>query len=169
MTKSGGLSSALVRRVPWLLLAKVLLSLAVVVYAATITITTTNYQAETGSSFSVSNNLVAVDKGFYLANTSAIANSTSCTSPVTFSSTPQIANNGITPGHLVYVVQVNSTGAGAGGMNYNVTFVLGSSTFGPLCIQTAVSPQNAQTITCKFDIASNSLPASPYTFKVTIQ
>lgn len=157
------------RKVSWLLLAKILFSVVVIVYAATIAVTTTSYQAEMGSNFTVTNQLIATDKGFYLATSAAGANGTLCTSPVTFGSTPQTANNGITSGDLVYTIRVNSTGAAQATHKFNVTFVLGSSTFGPLCIQTPASPQNNQIIDCKFDIATNTLPASPYTFRVIVQ
>jgi hypothetical protein len=157
------------RRVSWLLVAKILFSLVVIVYAATVAVTTTNYQAEMGANFTVANNLLATDKGFYLATSGSTSNSTSCSSPTTFGSTAQTANNGITSGHLVYVVRVNSTTNSPMSQKFNVTFFLGLSTFGPLCIQTPASPQNNQIIDCKFDIATNSLPVSPYSFKVTVQ
>ena len=157
------------RKISWLLLAKILFSLVVIVYAATIAVTTTSYQAETGSNFTVANQIVATDKGFYLATSASSANGTLCSSPITFSSTAQTANNGITSGHLVYIVRVNSTASAPMSQKFNVTFYLGSSTFGPLCIQTPASPQNNQIIDCKFDIATNTLPASPYTFRVIVQ
>ena len=169
MPSARGSFKAFGRRVSWLLFAKILFSLVAIVYAATVAVTTTNYQAEMGSNFTVANNLVATDKGFYLATSGSSSNFTSCSSPVTFGSTAQIANNGITSGHLVYVVRVNSTTNAPASQKFNVTFVLGSSTFGPLCIQTPSSPQNNQIVDCKFDIATNTLPASPYTFKVTVQ
>jgi hypothetical protein len=151
------------------LFVKIFLSLAVLVYAASISVTTSTYQAEIGSLVKVANNLLATDKGFYLAGSASSSNGTLCSSPITFGSTPQTANNGITSGHLVYVVRVNSTASAPVSQKFNVTFFLGSSTFGPLCIQTPASPQNGQTIDCKFDIATNNLPASPYSFKVTVQ
>jgi hypothetical protein len=169
MPSARGSFKAFGRRVSWLLFAKILFSLVIVVYAATIAITTTSYQAEMGSNFTVTNQLIATDKGFYLATSAAGANGTLCTSPITFGSTPQTANSGITSGDLVYTVRVNSTGSAQATHKFNVTFVLGTSSFGPLCIQTAASPQSTQVIDCKFDIATNTLPASPYTFKVTIQ
>jgi hypothetical protein len=152
----------------WLVLAKVVLSLAILVYAGSISVSTSSYQAEMGSSVTVANNLFATDKGFALANTGSAAAGTNCTSPITFSDTPGTANTPITVGHLVYDVQVNSTGSVAPNTKFNVTLVLASTTYGPLCIQTPGTPMNGQTIDCRFDVGT-TLPASPYTFKVTVQ
>jgi hypothetical protein len=169
MISTGNLFKRLGRRASWLIFAKVMISVVVLAYAATISVTTSNYQGEMGSVFTVTNTLVATDKGFYLAISTSSSNGTSCSSPVSFAATSSVANNGITSGHLVYTVRVNGTGSTPVNTKFNVTFVIGSSTFGPLCIQSQASSVNGETIDCKFDIGTNSLPASPYTFKVTIQ
>jgi hypothetical protein len=110
--------------------------------------------------------LVAIDKGFAVQLTSSAA--TSCSTPVTFSIVPGTANTAITGGHLVYDVQVNSTALNVANAKYNATLTIGSTVYGPVCIQDAASPVVGQTIDCKFDIPV-ALPASPYTFKVVIQ
>src|SRR5437660_7000185 len=91
----------------WIFAAKLLLSLVAIVFGASVSVTSSTYQAEIGSAVNVANGLVATDKGFSLA--SVASNSTSCSSPVTFGSSPGIADTNITSGHLVYDVQINST------------------------------------------------------------
>lgn len=150
----------------WIFAAKLLLSLVAIVFAASISVTSSTYQAEIGSAVNVTNNLVATDKGF-LVNAAGSA-ATSCSSPVTFGVSPGTANTAITGGHLVYDVQVNSTASATPSHNFTVTLVLASSTYGPVCIMTPASPANLQTIDCKFDVGT-SLPTSPYSFKVTVQ
>jgi len=151
----------------WVFAAKFLLSMVAIVFAASISVTSSTYQAEIGSAVSVANNLVATDKGFTLAGSGASAVGTSCSSPIIFSGSPGTANTNITGGHLIYDVQVNSTTNAPVNSKFNVTLVLASTTYGPLCIQTPASPANGQTIDCKFDVGT-TLPASPYTFKVTV-
>jgi len=153
----------------WIFAAKLLLSLVAIVFAASVSVTSSTYQAEIGSAVNVANGLLATDKGFSLA--SAASNSTSCSSPVTFGPSPGIADTNITAGHLVYDVQVNSTSSSSippAGTRFNVTLVISSTLYGPVCIQTPIPSVSAQTIDCKFDVGT-ALPASPYTFKVTIQ
>jgi len=159
--------SRLIGRGSWVFAAKLLLSLVAIVFAASISVTSSTYQAEIGSAVSVANNLVATDKGFTLAGSGASAAGTSCSSPIIFSGSPGTANTNITGGDLVYDVQVNSTTNAPVNSKFNVTLVLASTTYGPLCIQTPASPANGQTIDCKFDVGT-SLPPSPYTFKVTV-
>ncbi len=156
------------RRVSWLPLVKIVLSLGILVYAASISATTTTYQAELGSLVKVANNLLATDKGFTLAGAGSSATGTSCSSPIIFGGSPGTANTAITASHLVYDVQVNSTTNASPTTKFNVTLVLASTTYGPLCIQTPASPANGQTIDCKFDVGT-TLPSSPYSFKVTVQ
>jgi hypothetical protein len=156
-------------RASWVLSAKIIASLLVLVYAANITVTTTTYQSEFGSTLSTASGLIAVDKGFSVAlSTVASGTGTSCSSPVVFSNTPGIANTTITAGHFVYDVQVNATGIANPNIKYNVTLTLASSAYGPLCIQNASSPAIGQRIDCKFDVGT-ALPAIPYSFKVTVQ
>jgi hypothetical protein len=168
MDKVRRIWTSFAKRVSWILFVKVALSLAVIVYAASISVTTTTYQAEIGSAVKVANNLLATDKGFTLAGSGSSATGTSCSSPIIFGGSPGTANIAITASHLVYDVQVNSTTSAPVSTKFNVTLVLASTTYGPLCIQTPASPANGQTIDCKFDVGT-TLPASPYTFKVTVQ
>lgn len=156
------------RTIPAVMAVKVLIMLMVIVYAASITISTKNYNGEKGGQLNVTNGLLVTDKGFTSATSGSPGVGTSCSSPVTFSSTPKTANTTITTGHLVFDVQVNSTTSALANTDFNVTLVLASITYGPLCVQTPASPQNGQTIDCKFDVGT-SLPASPYSFKVTVQ
>lgn len=155
------------RRVSWILLFKVTVFLAVLVYATNISITNSNYQAEVGTLFKVANGFVAMDKGFAVASVPAVAVGNVCPNvPVPFAIIPGSANTTISAGHLVYAVQINDTSAPMGN-TYNVTLVLGSSTYGPLCIKTALSAAG-QIILCRFDVGT-VLPLSPYSFKVTVQ
>ncbi len=159
----------LVNKSGWVVAAKIFLALFTLVFAASITVNPTSYQAAVGSYLSVSNQLRATDKGFTLATSSSSDNGLSCSGPIVFSSTPGTANTNITAGHLVYNVQVNSTSSAMPSHNFNVTFVLGASSYGPLCVQTPASPVDGQTINCEFDIGTNSLPSAIYSFKVVVQ
>ena len=151
-----------------LVVIKLLLTLLIIVFAATINSTPKNFTAELGSAATVPSGLLMTDRGFATATSSATANGT-CTVPIVFGATASVGNNGITSGHIVYTVRVNSTTTAQALKKYNVTFTLGSTLYGPICIQTAAVPANGQIIDCKFDIAITALPVSIYTFKVTIQ
>src|SRR5712692_1466109 len=153
-----------VMRMHLVLAAKILLSLAVLVSAASITITSSNYQAEIGSSVTVANVLLATDKGFTVASAGVNATGTSCSSPITFGPVTGTANTVIVLGHLVYDVQINSTAGALANTKFNVTFVLAGTAYGPLCIETPSPSVDGQTIDCKYDVGT-SLPSSPYTFK----
>jgi hypothetical protein len=143
--------------------------LVAIVFAATISVTSSTHQAEIGSALSVTNGLVAMDKGF--SRVFAASTATSCSIPVLFGVLPGTANTNIVAGDLVYDVQVNSTTSTSippAGTKFNVTLVIGSSPYGPVCIQTPIPAVSGQTIDCRFDVGT-TLPASPYTFKVTVQ
>jgi len=153
----------------WIFAAKLLLSLVAIVFAASVSVTSSSYQAEIGSAVNVANGLTATDKGFSLASVASTA--TSCSVPVIFTVVPGTANTNITSGHLVYDVQVNSTTSTSippAGTRFNVTLVISSTLYGPVCIQTPIPSVGGQTIDCKFDVGT-ALPPSPYTFKVTVQ
>lgn len=150
----------------WAFAAKLLLSLVAIVFAASINVTSSSYQAEIGSVVKFPAGLLATDKGFSAASTALSPKGTSCSNPATFTLNTT-ANTNIVAGDFVYDVQVNATGSAPPNTPFNVTLVLGSSSFGPLCIKTLAALSG--TIDCKFDILSATLPASPYTFKVTIQ
>jgi hypothetical protein len=146
--------------------AKLLVALVAIVFAASISVTSSTYRAEIGSAMNFPAGLVATDKGFSVSATAGSSAGTSCTSPVIFGVTPKTANTTIVAGHLVYDVQVNTT-IGVPTTKFNVTLVLGSaSPYGPLCIQSLGVP--GQIIDCRFDVGT-VLPASPYTFKVIVQ
>lgn len=92
---------------------------------------------------------------------------TNCTVPVTFDVSPMKANTTIMAGDMVFDLQVNATTSAPQNHLFNVTLVVGSTSYGPLCIKTLV-PSVTETIDCRFDVGI-ALPPSPYTFKVTIQ
>ena len=167
MNKANRLS-LLAKRTSLAVLVKAFLALLAIVFAATITLTPVTYQAEFGLSVSVVPHLLATDKGFSLAQASAVANGTSCSSPIIFGPSPGTANTTIVAGDLVFDVQVNQTSSAAVSSPFNVTLSLGSNTYGPLCIETTSSPVNGETIDCRFDVGQK-LPPSPYAFKVTVQ
>lgn len=162
-------SFRLARKASVLLAGRIGLALITLVFAASTTITSTTYQAEIGSAVSVANNLLATDKGFSVAFSNSTSSGADCASPVQFGGSPSTANTSITEKDLVYDVQVNSTNNPAlANKNFTVTLVLGSTTYGPLCIEGAASPANGQSIDCKFDVGT-ALPTSLYTFRVIVQ
>ena len=169
MSKARRLPRIIGRGSSWIFAAKLLLSLVAIVFAASISVTSTTYQAEIGSALKVANGLLATDKGF--SRVFAASTPTSCTIPVIFGVLSGTANTNIVAGDLVYDVQVNSTTSASippAGTKFNVTLVVGSNPYGPVCIQTPIPSVSGQTIDCKFDVGT-TLPASPYTFKVTVQ
>jgi hypothetical protein len=142
-------------------------SLVAIVFAASVSVTSSTYQAEIGSVLKFPAGILATDKGFSASSTAGSSAGASCASPVIFGVSPQKANTTIVAGHLVYDLQVNATTSAPLNTKFNVTLVLASITYGPLCIQTLVPPIT-ETIDCRFDVGT-VLPASPYTFKVTVQ
>jgi hypothetical protein len=174
MKRGSTISSWIRRTFTWYFSAKVVLAVLVIaVSAATITASSTNYQAEVGSSYSVSNNLLVGDKGFSkpAVDTSATG---SCPSAgnVTFNASPGSANNAIIAGDIVYDVQVNATTSTPLVSCFTVTLTIsqsGSQTTRSLAIASGTSVAADQTIDCKLDIGTTSLPASPFSFKVTVQ
>jgi hypothetical protein len=162
-----GRLSRILGRGSWVFAAKLIVSLVAIVFAATISVTSSTHQAEIGSALSVTNGLVAMDKGFSVIPSGSLAVGTNCPGiPVLFGALPGTANTTIVAGHLVYAVQINDTSAPTL-TTFNVTLVLGSTTYGPLCIRTVLAGAG-QIIVCRFDVGT-ALPASPYTFKVTVQ
>lgn len=147
--------------------AKLLLSLTAIVFAASINVTSSSLQGEIGSVMKFPTGMIATDKGFSAAPIAESSAGTSCTVPVIFNVLPGKANTTITAGDLVYDVQVNATTSAPTNQLFNVTLVIGSTAYGPLCVKTLV-PAITETIDCRFDVGTQ-LPASPYTFKVTIQ
>lgn len=147
----------------------VLAILVIAVSAATITVTTKNYQGEIGSAVNVSNNILVGDKGFLKPSANTAATGFCPSGNVTFSSTAGTANNAITAGDIVYDVQVNATASTPLRSCFTVTLSITGSPDKSLTIASGNSVTAGWTIDCKLDIGTTSLPASPYSFKVTVQ
>jgi len=160
------------RTFTWYLTAKAVLAILVIaVSAASITASTMNYQAEFGSAYNAKNNILLGDKGFSKPTVGTAATA-SCPSAVTFGPIPGGANNNITAGHIVFDVQVNSTGTTPTLKCFIVTLTLtltGSQTIKTLAIASGVSVADGWTIDCKLDTAMTSLPMSPFSFTVIVQ
>lgn len=155
----------------WYLSAKIILALLVLAVSAAITVSNTSYQAEMGSAYQVNNNLTVEDKGFTTATTNTGPTGTCPTGNVTFTSTPQTANNGISAGDIVYDVQVNTTTSTPSMVCFTVTLTLsigGTQTTKSVTIATGSTITAAQAIDCKLDIGTGTPPASPFSFKVTV-
>lgn len=172
MGKARRIGSFIVRRATLYLAVKILFTMFVLVYAATIVTTTTTYQASMGGAVSVTNNLTAMDKGFAKASSTISATGTSCANNVTFTGSAGVANTAIITNNIIYVVQVNTTGSTAASTCFTAILVITPSgspqqTY-TVYIATDSTPANNETIDCKFDIGS-ALPNSPYSFKVTVQ
>ena len=163
MDKASKIGERLRRTFTWYLSAKIILALCIVaVSAATIVVTPTTYQAEIGGALNVTNQLVAIDKGFFVASSGTAAAGTSCLTPVLF---------GV--GTVVYDVAVNETGTTNINTCYQATLVMtpnggSSTTYGPVFLNSTASILTTFRIDCKFDIGA-SAPSSPYSFQVTIQ
>jgi hypothetical protein len=152
----------------WLFAIETCFLLIGLIFASSITVGSTIYQTEFGFAMSVTSGLIATDVGFSTASSGSGSSGANCTSPVVFGPLPKTANTGITSGHLIYEIQVNTTAITITSHNYNVTLTLGSNKYGPLCIQTLVVQPPNEMIDCRFDIGT-ALPAAPYAFKVTVQ
>ncbi len=157
----------------WYVLAKIILVLCIVaVSATTIVVTPTTYQAEVGGAVNVTNNLVAVDKGFFVASSGFASAGTSCFAPVFFG-VGSVANTAITAQHIVYDIAVNETGSTNVNTCYQATLVVtpnggSATTYGPVFLKSTVSIFTTFRIDCEFDIGA-SAPSSPYSFQLTIQ
>jgi len=173
MDKASKIGERLRRTFTWYLSAKIILAICIVaVSAATIVVTPTTYQAEIGGALNVTNQLVAIDKGFFVASSGTAAAGTSCLTPVLFG-VGTVANNAITTQHIVYDVAVNETGTTNINTCYQATLVMtpnggSSTTYGPVFLNSTASILTTFRIDCKFDIGA-SAPSSPYSFQVTIQ
>jgi hypothetical protein len=170
--KLGPTVSRWVRRTfTWYFSTKLTLAILVIaVSAATITVTSKTYQGEVGSAVNVSNNILVGDKGFSkpVVGTGATG---SCPSAgkVTFSAIAGTANNAITAGDIVYDVQVNATASTPKVSCFTVTLSITGSPDKSLTMASGTSVAAGWTIDCTLDIGTTSLPASPYTFKITVQ
>ncbi len=152
---------------------RVIVLLATVVFAATLAVTTTSLAGENGSYLPVNNKIVVTDKGFSKSSSTQTGSGVSCSSNVTFSGSPAVANTIITVNDIVFDAQVNTTGSTPVSTCFTVTLVVftsltSRSTYGPVYIATGTPVTAGQTIDCKFDVGT-SLPGSPFSFKVTVQ
>ena len=164
MTRRGR-SIRLLSRTGAVFALKFCIAMVTVVFAASITVGTTTYQAEIGSALNITNQLTATDKGF--SSVAVTTAATSCSTPTAFAPiVTGTANNALTSGHQMYTVQVASTATTAQ-QAYNVTLVLASTTYGPVCIIQTGAPTAGQLINCEFDVGT-TLPSSPYSFRVTV-
>lgn len=171
MVSISGLGPRIRRGFTWYLSAKIILALLVLAVSAAITVSNTSFQAEMGSAYQVNNNLTVEDKGFTTATTNTGPTGTCPTGNVTFTSTPQTANNAITVGDIVYDVQVNTTASTPPNMCFTVTLALsigGTQTTKSVMIATDSTITPAQAIDCKLDIGTSTVPASPFSFKITV-
>jgi len=161
------------RTFTWYLSVKIILVLCIVaVSATTIIVTPTTYQAEIGGALNVTNNLVAVDKGFSVASSGSAAAGTSCATPVLFG-VGSVANTAIAAQHVVYDVAVNETGITSLNTCYQATLVVTpnggpATTYGPVFLKSTASILTTFRIDCEFDTGA-SAPSSPYSFQLTIQ
>jgi hypothetical protein len=154
------------------LVVKVLLVLVVVAWATTSVVQNVNYTGETGAVENINNTLLATSKGFHTTS-AASASGTSCPgSPVTFG-VGSAANTVLVNGDEIFEVQVNTTGTTPTSTCFTVTLYLstsqGSETqYGPIYLASGASAPAGETIDCKFDLATTSLPSSPFTYRLTI-
>lgn len=171
MTSLPSLADRIGRGFTWYLFAKIIIVLLVLAVSAAITVSSTTYQAEMGSAYQVNNNLSAEDKGFSTATTNTVSTGTCPAANVTFTSTPQTANNAITAGDIVYDVQINTTASTPILQCFTVTLTLsisGTQTTKSVAIATGSTIVAGQAIDCKLDTGTSSVPSSPFSFKVTV-
>jgi hypothetical protein len=173
MARTWGRLSFLFTRASLFLGVKAFLTIIVLAYAATLVTTPHTYQALTGGSLKVTNNLGAVDKGFTTATLGSSVTGTCPSANVTFGVAPGTANTAILANDYVYDVQVSTTAASPVRSCFTATLVLTPAsgtptTYGPVSMATGASVSAGQTIDCKFDVGA-SLPQSPFSFKVTVQ
>jgi hypothetical protein len=162
------------RTFTWYFSTKVSLAfLVLAVSAVSVTVTTTNYQAELGGATNVTNKLVGIDKGFTKASSSTSASGGSCANNVTFTTTAgTTATTAVTSNDYVYDIQISNTTLTPTSTCYQVALTLTSGSgvqtiYGPLYIATTSTPLAWQPLDAIFDVGS-SLPASPFSFLIKI-
>ncbi len=167
MRKAKNLRIFLLRKATLVLSVKVILSLIVLVNAASITVTTTSYQAEVGGAISIASNLSGgADKGFSKASSAIMATGTTCPTAAIFG-VATVATPAVTSGDLVYDLQVNSTGT-PNNTCWVVTFVYTPSGGSQITLTTEIGTvASSGTIDCKFDVGV-SAPNSPFSYKVSV-
>jgi hypothetical protein len=157
------------RTVNGFLIVKVVLSTVLLAYAATSSITTTNYRAIIGGQLNFVNVLSGADKGFSKASSSVAANGATCGGAIQFGPATGTATSGITSGHMIYDLQLNTTGTTPANTCWQVKLTYTTNggalaTVGPVWIGTGASiPPANQVIDCQFDIGS-TLPSSPFSY-----
>jgi hypothetical protein len=174
MKRSSAVSNWFRRTFTWYFSAKIALAfLILTVSAVSVTVTTTNYQAELGGATNVTNKLIGIDKGFTKASSPASASGGSCANNVTFTTTAgTTATTAVTSNDYVYDIQISNTTQTPTSTCYQVALTLTSSsgvqtTYGPLYIATTSTPLAWQPLDAIFDVGSN-LPASPFSFLIRI-
>jgi hypothetical protein len=154
------------------LIIKILLVLIVAAWATASVIQTANYTGETGAVENINNTLLATSKGFHTTSAASAAGTSCPGSPVTFG-IGTAANTALVNGDEVFEVQVNTTGTTPINTCFTVTLYLSNSTgsetlYGPIKLATGASAPPGETIDCKFDLATASLPSPPFTYRLTI-
>jgi hypothetical protein len=174
MKRSSAVWNRFRRTFTWYFSAKIVLAfLVLTVSAVSVTVTTTNYQAELGGATNVTNMLVGIDKGFTKASSPASASGGSCANNVTFTITlgttvtTMIASN-----DYVYDIQISNNTQTPTSTCYRIALTLTSTsgvptTYGPLYIATTSAPLAWQPLDATFDVGPN-LPTSPFSFLITI-
>ena len=168
MRKAKNLRTFFLRKVSLVFSVKVILSLVVLVNAASITATTTSYQAVIGGAVSIASSLSGADKGFSKASSMIIATGTACATATLFG-VSTTATPGVTSGDMVYDLQVNSTGTPTNTC-WQVNFVYTNSGGSQITLTTEIGTQvvvASGTIDCKFDVGA-SAPNSPFSYKVSV-
>ncbi len=135
--------------------------------------TTTILESFFGSYTNVTNSLRAFDMGVALSAQSVLPAGANSTSRVTFSPTPSVATDGITPGDWVLTILVNTTSTAPANANFTVNLVFsqgGSSTHFTVYLSTGSSVESGGLpfeILCRFDVGASL--NSPYSFTFSIQ
>jgi hypothetical protein len=152
---------------------KILLLLVTVAWATNSLVNTIPYTGEAGSLNNINHQLLTTAKGFSTTGTSS-ATGTSCPgSPVTFGS-GTVANTALASGHVIFDAQVNTTASTPINTCFSVTFYLSTalgsqSQLGPVYISTGGTVTSGQTIDCKFDLASSTMPTPPFSYRLAVQ
>jgi len=157
----------------WAFAVKLVLVVVMVVSGASIGITQTKYQSETGGTLNVANQVNLIDKGFTSATVPSSATGTCPSANVTFGPIAGMAiNKTISINDYVYDAQVATTGSTPALTCFTVSLTLtpngGPQATYTLKIASGATITPGQTIDCKFDIGT-SLPIPPYTFLAKVQ
>jgi len=117
--------------------------------------------------------LSGADRGFSKAASTVAANGAACVSAVQFGPVAETATPGVISGHMIYDVQLNTTGTtpANGCWQVSLTYTTNGgalTTIGPVWIGTGAAPPPVnQMIDCQFDIGS-SLPYSPFSYATSV-